>query len=146
MTSVVGANMAGKGNWFYLVGGEVLGSVTNQPEVAAGSLPLRHGVNFELELQADRMLADARKGTTRHSDIKEQGYFSAMQLYNRRRKEYCVGLSPDPSIISGQSSRVYVPDPDRGPRDLSDEYDDQQAVYEEQEDQESFEELVPSES
>jgi hypothetical protein len=112
-----------KGNWFYLVGGEVLGGVTNQSEVTAGALPLRHGVNFELELAADRMLADARKGTTRHSEIKEQGYFSAMQLYNRRRKEYCVGLAPDPSIISGQSSRVYVPDPDRGPRDLSFEYD-----------------------
>lgn len=119
--------MAGKkGNWFYLVGGEVLGAVTNQSEVSAGALPLRHGVNFELELAADRMLADARKGTTRHSDIKEQGYFSAMQLYNRRRKEYCVGLSPDPSIISGQSSRVYVPDSDGGPRDLSYEYDDHQ--------------------
>lgn len=113
-----------KGNWFYLVGGEVLGAVTNQPEVATGAFPLRHGVNFELELQADRMLADARKGTTRHADIKEQGYFSAMQLYNRRRKEYCVGLSPEPSIISGQSSRVYVPDPDRGPRDLSYEHED----------------------
>jgi hypothetical protein len=113
-----------RGNWFYLVGGEVLGGVTNQQEVSAGSLPLRHGVNFELELAADRMLADARKGTTRHSEIKEQGYFSAMQLYNRRRKEYCVGLSPDPSIISGQSSRVYVPDPDGGPRDLSVEYED----------------------
>jgi hypothetical protein len=113
-----------KGNWFYLVGGEVLGGVTNQSEVTAGSLPLRHGVNFELELQADRMLADARKGVTRHSDIKEQGYFSAMQLYNRRRKEFCVGLSPDPSIISGQSSRVYVPDPDGGPRDLSYEHED----------------------
>lgn len=116
-----------KGNWYYLVGGEVLGSVTNQSEVATGSFPLRHGVNFDLELQADRMLADARKGVTRHADIKEQGYFSAMQLYNRRRKEFCVGLSPDPSIISGQSSRVYVPDADRGPRDLSFEHD-----YEEQ--------------
>jgi hypothetical protein len=113
-----------KGNWFYLVGGEVLGGITNQPEVSAGALPLRHGVNFDLELQADRMLADARKGTTRHSDIKEQGYFSAMQLYNRRRKEFCVGLSPDPSIISGQSSRAYVPDPDRGPRDLSYEHEE----------------------
>lgn len=123
--------MAGKkGNWFYLVGGEVLGGVTNQPEVTAGSLPLRHGVNFELELAADRMLADARKGTTRHSDIKEQGYFSAMQLYNRRRKEFCVGLSPDPSIISGQSSRVYVPDPGRGPRDLSCEYEEQEEQHE----------------
>jgi hypothetical protein len=108
-----------KGNWFYLVGGEVLGGVTNQPEVAQGALPLRHGVDFKVELEADRMLADARKGTTRHSDIKEQGYFSAMQLYNRRRKEFSVGLSPDRSIISGQSSRVYVPDPDGGPRDLS---------------------------
>lgn len=106
-------------NWFYLVGGEVLGGITNQSEVSAGSLPLRHGVNFDLELQADRMLADARKGTTRHSDIKEQGYFSAMQLYNRRRKEFCVGLSPDPSIISGQPSRVYVQDVDGAPRDLS---------------------------
>lgn len=115
--------MAGKTNWYYLVGGEVLGGITNQPEVTAGSLPLRHGVNFELELAADRMLADARKGTTRHSEIKEQGYFSAMQLYNRRRKEFCVGLSPDPSIISGQSSRTYVPDPDGAPRDLSYEYD-----------------------
>jgi hypothetical protein len=76
-------------------------------------------VDFKVELEADRMLADARKGTTRHSDIKEQGYFSAMQLYNRRRKEFSVGLSPDRSIISGQSSRVYVPDPDGGPRDLS---------------------------
>lgn len=113
-----------KGNWFYLVGGEVLGGVTNQSEVSDGAIPLRHGVNFELELQADRMLADARKGTTRHADIKEQGYFSAMQLYNRRRKEFCVGLSPDPSIISGQSSRVYVPDPSRGPRDLAYEYDE----------------------
>lgn len=113
-----------KGNWFYLVGGEVLGGIINQSEVSAGALPLRHGVFFDLELQADRMLADARKGTTRHSDIKEQGYFSAMQLYNRRRKEFCVGLSPDSSIISGQSSRVYVPDPDRGPRDLSYEYED----------------------
>lgn len=113
-----------KGNWFYLVGGEVLGGVTNQSEVTAGNLPLRHGVNFELELQADRMLADARKGTTRHADIKEQGYFSAMQLYNRRRKEYCVGLSPDPSIISGQSSRIYVPDQDGAPRDLSYEHED----------------------
>lgn len=112
-----------KGNWFYLVGGEVLGGVTNQSEVTAGSLPLRHGVNFELELQADRMLADARKGTTRHSDIKEQGYFSAMQLYNRRRKEFCVGLSPDPSIISGQPSRVYVQDVDGAPRDLSYEHE-----------------------
>jgi hypothetical protein len=64
------------------------------------------------------MLADARKGTTRHSDIKEQGYFSAMQLYNRRRKEFSVGLSPDPSIISGQPSRVYVQDVDGAPRDL----------------------------
>lgn len=112
------------GNWFYLVGGEVLGGVTNQSEVSAGALPLRNGVNFDLELQADRMLADARKGTTRHADIKEQGYFSAMQLYNRRRKEFCVGLSPDPSIISGQSSRVYVPDPDGAPRDLSYEHAD----------------------
>ena len=108
-----------RGNWFYLVGGEVLGGVTNQSEVSAGALPLRHGVNFELELAADRMLADARKGVTKHSEIKEQGYFSAMQLYNRRRKEFCVGLAPDPSIISGQPSRVYVPDPDGGPRDLS---------------------------
>lgn len=115
-----------KGNWFYLVGGEVLGGITNQSEVSSGAFPLRHGVNFELELQADRMLADARKGVTRHSDIKEQGYFSAMQLYNRRRKEFCVGLSPDPSIISGQSSRVYVPDPDGGPRDLAYEYEDQE--------------------
>lgn len=112
------------GNWFYLVGGEVLGGVTNQSEVSAGSLPLRHGVHFELELAADRMLADARKGTTRHSEIKEQGYFSAMQLYNRRRKEFCVGLSPDPSIISGQASRTYVPDSDGAPRDLSYEHDD----------------------
>jgi hypothetical protein len=116
--------MTGKGNWFYLVGGEVLGAVTNQPEVAAGAFPLRHGVDFRLELQADRMLADARKGITKHADIKEQGYFSAMQLYNRRRKEFCVGLSPDPSIISGQSSRVYVPDTDGGPRDLSYEHED----------------------
>lgn len=116
--------MTGKGNWFYLVGGEVLGAVTNQPEVAAGAFPLRHGVDFRLELQADRMLADARKGITKHADIKEQGYFSAMQLYNRRRKEFCVGLSPDPSIISGQSSRVYVPDADGGPRDLSYEHED----------------------
>lgn len=116
--------MAGKkGNWFYFVGGEVLGGIKNQSEVANGALPLRHGVNFELELQADRMLADARKGITRHSEIKEQGYFSAMQLYNRRRKEFCVGLSPDPSIISGQSSRVYVPDQEGGPRDLSYEYE-----------------------
>lgn len=113
-----------KSNWFYLVGGEVLGGVTNQPDVAKGDFPLRHGVNFELELQADRMLADARKGTTKHAEIKEQGYFSAMQLYNRRRKEFCVGLSPDPSIISGQSSRVYVPDPDGGPRDLAYENED----------------------
>lgn len=118
--------MAGKAksNWFYLVGGEVLGGVSNQSEVSGGALPLRHGVNFELELQADRMLADARKGTTRHSEIKAQGYFSAMQLYNRRRKEFCVGLSPDPSIISGQSSRVYVPDPDGAPRDLSYEHEE----------------------
>ena len=119
-----------KSNWFYLVGGEVLGSVTNPSEVSAGSLPLRHGVNFELELLADRMLAEARKGITKHADIKEQGYFSAMQLYNRRRKEFCVGLSPDPSIISGQSSRVYVPDVDGAPRDLS--YDRE---YEEHEDE-----------
>lgn len=119
--------MAGrKGNWFYLVGGEVLGGVTNQSEVTAGALPLRHGVNFELELLADRMLADARKGVTKHADIKEQGYFSAMQLYNRRRKEFCVGLAPDPSIISGQASRVYVPDVDHGPRDLSFEWEDQE--------------------
>lgn len=116
----------GKNNWFYLVGGEVLGGVSNQSEVSAGALPLRHGVNFELELAADRMLADARKGTTRHSEIKEQGYFSAMQLYNRRRKEYCVGLAPDPSVISGQPSRVYVPDADNGPRDLTFDYDEQE--------------------
>lgn len=116
--------MTKKSNWFYLVGGEVLGGVTNRSEVSAGALPLRNGVNFELELAADRMLADARKGVTRHSEIKEQGYFSAMQLYNRRRKEFCVGLSPDPSIISGQSSRVYVPDIDSGPRDLSYEYEE----------------------
>lgn len=116
--------MAKSGNWFYLVGGEVLGGVTNQSEVSAGALPLRTGVNYELELQADRMLADARKGVTSHRDIKEQGYFSAMQLYNRRRKEFCVGLSPDPSVISGQSSRVYVPDVDGAPRDLSYEYDE----------------------
>lgn len=115
-----------KGNWFYLVGGEVLGGVTNQPEVAAGALPLRHGVDFKIELEADRMLADARKGITKHTDIKEQGYFSAMQLYNRRRKEFSVGLSPDPSIISGQSSRVYVPDPDGGPRDLSYEHEERE--------------------
>jgi hypothetical protein len=123
--------VAGKGgNWFYLVGGEVLGGVTNQSEVSAGALPLRNGVNFDLELQADRMLADARKGTTRHADIKEQGYFSAMQLYNRRRKEFCVGLSPDPSIISGQASRVYVPDSDGGPRDLSYEHEDFEEQHE----------------
>lgn len=117
--------MAKNGNWFYLVGGEVLGGVTNQSEVSAGALPLRTGVNYELELQADRMLADARKGVTSHRDIKEQGYFSAMQLYNRRRKEFCVGLAPDPSVISGQSSRVYVPDVDGAPRDLSYEYDEE---------------------
>ncbi len=102
----------------------MLGGVTNQSEVTAGALPLRNGVNFELELAADRMLADARKGTTRHAEIKEQGYFSAMQLYNRRRKEHPVGLAPDPSIISGQPSRVYVPDIDGAPRDLSYEHDD----------------------
>lgn len=129
-----------KGNWFYLVGGEVLGSVTNQSEVTAGSLPLRTGVHFELELQADRMLADARKGITRHADIKEQGYFTAMQLYNRRRKEFCVGLSPDPSIISGQSSRVYVPDVDGAPRDLS--YDRE---LEEQEDETPLSDVVEDE-
>lgn len=114
---------AKKGNWFYLVGGETLGAVTNQAEVSTGALPLRHGVNFELELKADRMLADARKGMTKHSEIKEQGYFSAIQAYRRRMKEICVGLAPDSSIISGVPGRVYVPDPDSGPRDLSDEYD-----------------------
>lgn len=61
-----------------------------------------------LELESDRILAEARKGITAHSEKKD--YLSPSQLEWRRSREvYPNSGIPDRAFFSGVFSRAYNP-------------------------------------
>jgi hypothetical protein len=82
----------------------------------------KSGVDLDLEFTADRLLADARKGTTKHSEMTD--YFSPSQIARRLTKEvYPASGIPDPHLYSGIYKRVHAQDRTQGPRNqrVSDE-------------------------
>ena len=74
--------------------------------------------NWELEEEADRILADQRRETTRkHSEMKD--YLSKGQMETRISREiYTSAGFPDESLMSGMVKRAYNPPREGGPRDL----------------------------
>lgn len=66
------------------------------------------GIAPSLEEEANRWLAEARKGVTNHSD--KQDYLSEEQLQMRYSREvYNENGFPDRAIVSGLYRRVYNP-------------------------------------
>lgn len=75
------------------------------------------GINHQLEEEANRWLAEARKGVTNHSD--KQDYLSEEQLAMRLGREvYNENGVPDKSIISGLYRRAYNPNMGKRPSKL----------------------------
>ena len=69
---------------------------------------LKSGVDWELENEADAMLAKSRVGVTKVSDKKD--YLSPDQLERRRAKEVYVEAGvPDPHLYRGLFKRAYNP-------------------------------------
>lgn len=78
--------------------------------------PLRSGVNYTLEEQADAILAEGRRGITKHSEMKD--YLSPSQLERRLAREVYNGYGvADSRLVSGMFKRVYAPPRRQGPRE-----------------------------
>ena len=66
------------------------------------------GENWLLEDVANHLLAVARRGITRHRDLRD--YLSTSQLDLRRGREvYTTNGTPDEAIVSGLYRRAYNP-------------------------------------
>jgi hypothetical protein len=69
---------------------------------------VRCGVDWDLEEQADRILADSRRGVTKLSEKKD--ILTNEQLNLRRSREvYNHVGTPEPHIVSGLYRRAYNP-------------------------------------
>ena len=67
-------------------------------------------------MQADRILADGRRGITKHSEMTD--YLSPSQVARRMSHEvYPASGIPDPHLVSGLFKRVHALDRKQGPRD-----------------------------
>ena len=76
----------------------------------------KNGIDWNLEDQANRILADGRRGTTKHSEMTD--YLSPSQLARRMNREvYPASGIPDPHLVSGLFKRSYIPERKAGPRD-----------------------------
>ena len=71
-------------------------------------MSLRSGVDYKLEEEADKMLADSRRGVTSMSA--KTDYLSKEQLALRQSKEVLNRQGvPDASFMSGMYRRVFNP-------------------------------------
>lgn len=77
-------------------------------QIEGSLIPLRTGVEYSLEEEADRLLAEGRRGVTRLEDKKD--YLTRDQLMLRMSREVlnCHGI-PDASLMSGMFRRAYNP-------------------------------------
>lgn len=78
---------------------------------------IKYGVDHELEEQADKLLAESRRGITKHSQMKD--FLSPSQLERREARE--IGNRngfPESYLFHGMAKRAYVPGREKGPRDL----------------------------
>lgn len=79
---------------------------------------LRRGIDWQLEDEANRILAEGRRGITKHSMKKD--YLSPSQLSRRKNREVMPTQGfPEKHIVSGMAKRAYAPGREKGPRDLS---------------------------
>lgn len=66
------------------------------------------GMDWSLEMLADQILADGRRGVVKHSELRD--YLSASQLDLRRSREvYPTSGSPERHLFSGLYGRAYNP-------------------------------------
>ena len=82
---------------------------------------LKSGIDWELEEQADRLLADQRRSTTtKHTEMRD--YLSVGQLERRMAREIYTSTGfPEESLYRGITKRAYYPPRDGAPRDLREE-------------------------
>lgn len=74
----------------------------------------RSGSDWEIEMLADQILADGRRGVMKHSELRD--YLSPSQLDLRRSREIMPTQGyPEAHIFSGLYRRAYNPD-SRGTR------------------------------
>lgn len=67
-----------------------------------------YGEDLEMEAVADAILAKGRRGTTRHSELRD--YLSKSQLDLRRSREvYPASGHPEDHLFSGLYKRTYNP-------------------------------------
>jgi hypothetical protein len=77
-------------------------------------MPLLSGVNYSVEDEADRLLADGRRGTTKLAD--KTDYLSPEQLALRKSKEVLNHHGvPDSRLFSGMYRRAFNPEAGQRP-------------------------------
>lgn len=68
----------------------------------------RSGVSWEIEMLADQILADGRRGVVKHSELRD--YLSPSQLDLRRSREIMPTQGfPEAHLFAGLYRRVYNP-------------------------------------
>ena len=88
-----------------------------KPEPKPKPMPLLSGTNYAIEDEADRLLAEGRRGTTRYSE--KTDYLSPEQLAFRKSKEVLNHHGvPDSRLFCGMYRRAYNPEAGQRPRHL----------------------------